>query len=85
MEAAVLTDDGKLALPPDLRASSQLRAGDSLDIHYYKGTIVLRKRQPPTLEQCAALLDHSRTQPRPTPEDDAAVEEAVREVRGRRR
>jgi len=85
METAVLTDDGKLALPPDLRASAQLRPGDSLDVQFYKGTIVLRKRQPLTPEQCATLLERSRCQPKPTPEDDAAVEDAIREVRARRR
>jgi bifunctional DNA-binding transcriptional regulator/antitoxin component of YhaV-PrlF toxin-antitoxin module len=85
METAVLTDDGKLALPPTLRATAQLRPGDALDVQFYKGTIVLRKRQPLTAEQCAALLEHSRSQPKPTPEEDAAVEDAIREVRARRR
>ena len=44
-----------------------------------------RKREPLTREQCAALLERSRSQPKPAPEDDLAVEQAVREVRARRR
>jgi len=81
---AVLTDDGKIALPPKLRESAQLRPGDTLDVQFYKGSLVLRKHQPLTLEQCAALLEHSRSQPQPTPEDEAAVEHSVREVRAQR-
>jgi bifunctional DNA-binding transcriptional regulator/antitoxin component of YhaV-PrlF toxin-antitoxin module len=78
---AVLTADGKLVLPPELRENAQLRPGDTLDVQFYKGSIVLRKHQPLTQEQCAGLLERSRSQPRPTAEDDAAVEEAIREVR----
>ena len=82
---AVLTDDGKIALPPKLRENAQLQPGDTLDVQLYKGSIVLRKHQPLTPEQCAALLERSRSQPKPTAEDDAAVEQAVRDVRAQRR
>jgi bifunctional DNA-binding transcriptional regulator/antitoxin component of YhaV-PrlF toxin-antitoxin module len=82
---AVLTDDGKIMLPPELRKNAQLQPGDTLDVQFYKGSIVLRKRQPLTPEQCALLLERSRSQPRPTPEDDLAVEQAVRAVRDQRR
>ena len=82
---AVLTEDGKIMLPLELRESAQLQPGDTLDVHFYKGTIVLRKHQPLTPEQCAALLERSRSQPKPTPEEDSAVEQAVREVRAQRR
>ena len=76
---AVLTEDGKIAIPNELREDAQLKSGDTLDVQLYKGTIVLRKRQPLTREQCAALLERSRLQPKPTPEDDLAVEQAVRD------
>jgi bifunctional DNA-binding transcriptional regulator/antitoxin component of YhaV-PrlF toxin-antitoxin module len=82
---AVLTDDGKIALPPKLRENAQLQPGDTLDVQLYKGSIVLRKHQPLTQEQCATLLERSRSQPKPTAEDDAAVEQAVRDVRAQRR
>lgn len=81
---AVLTQDGKIVIPDQLRADAQLQPGDSLDAQFYKGTIVLRKRQPQTQEQCAALLERSRSQPKPPPEDDLAVEQAIREVRSQR-
>jgi bifunctional DNA-binding transcriptional regulator/antitoxin component of YhaV-PrlF toxin-antitoxin module len=82
---AVLTEDGMIAIPQELRQDAQLQPGDTLDVQLYKGTIVLRKRQPLTPEQCAGLLERSRSQPKPGPEDDAAVEQAIREVRARRR
>jgi AbrB family looped-hinge helix DNA binding protein len=79
-----LTDDGKIAIPQELRRDAQLKPGDTLEIQFYKGTIVLRKNQPLTQEQCAALLEHSRSQSQPTPEDDLAIEETIEEVRGHR-
>ena len=82
---AVLTDDGKLALPPELRKHAQLQPGDTLEVQLYKGSIVLRKHRPLTPEQCAALLERSRSQPRPAPANDAAVERAIRSVRAQRR
>jgi bifunctional DNA-binding transcriptional regulator/antitoxin component of YhaV-PrlF toxin-antitoxin module len=82
---AVLTQDGKIALPPELRSDAQLKPGDTLDVQLYKGTIVLRKRQPLTPEQCAALLERSRSQSKPTPGDDDAVKQTIREARAQRR
>jgi AbrB family looped-hinge helix DNA binding protein len=82
---AVLTEDGKIAIPKELRHDAQLQPGDTLEVQLYKGTIVLRKRQPLTPEHCAALLERSRAQPKPGPEDAAAVEQAIREVRAGRR
>ena len=66
---AVLTEDGTIAIPNELRQDAQLQPGDTLDVQLYKGTIVLRKRRPLTPEQCAALLERSRCQPSPRPED----------------
>ena len=82
---ATLSSDGQIVLPPEVRDSAQLKPGDVLEVQFHKGTIVLRKNQPLTPDQCAALLERSRSQPKPLPEDDAAVEEAIREVRTRRR
>jgi len=68
-------------IPPEFRESAQLKPGDTLDIHLYKGTIVLRKHEPLTAEECSALLERSRTQPRPSPQDEDAVEQSIREFR----
>ena len=81
----VLTEDGKIALPKELRQDAQLQPGDTLDVQLYKGTIVMRKRRPLTSAQCATLLERSRTQPRPGPEEEAAVEQAIHDVRAQRR
>jgi bifunctional DNA-binding transcriptional regulator/antitoxin component of YhaV-PrlF toxin-antitoxin module len=81
----VLTGDGKVALPKELRQDAQLQPGDTLEVQLYKGTIVMRKRRPLTPAQCAALLERSRAQPRPGPEEDAAVEQAIRDARNQRR
>lgn len=81
---ATLSSDGQIVIPPELRDSAQLKSGDTLDVHVYKGTIVLRKHERLTEEQCAALLERSRAQPKPASEDDAAVEQAILEVRARR-
>jgi len=82
---AVLTEDGKIVIPHELREDAKLKPGDTLDVQLYKGTIVLRKHQPLTQEQCATLLERSRSQPKLTQEDDLAVEQTIREVRAQRR
>jgi AbrB family looped-hinge helix DNA binding protein len=82
---ATVASDGRISIPPEFRESAQLKPGDTLEIQMHKGTIVLRKHQPLTPEQCAALLERSHAQPALTPEDEAAVEQVVREVRAQRR
>ena len=82
---AMLSADGQIMIPKELRESAHLQPGDKLDVQLYKGTLVLRKHQPLAPEQAAALLERSRSQPAPTPEDDAAVAQAISEVRARRR
>lgn len=82
---AILAEDGKIVLPAELRENAQLKPGDTLDMQVYKGTIILRKHQPLTQDQCAALLERSRSQPKATPQDNADVEQAIREARAQRR
>jgi len=82
---ATLSSDGKIQIPKELRDDAQLKPGDTLQVSFYKGTIVLRKHQPLTQEQCAELLEQSHGQAKPTPADDAAVDDAIREIRARRR
>ena len=82
---ATLSSDGKLVLSPELRDTAQLKPGDVLEVQFHKGTIVLRKHQSLTPEQCIALLERSRSQPEPSPKGEAAIEQAIREVRAQRR
>ena len=82
---AMLSADGQIVIPRELRDRAHLQPGDTLEVQLYKGTLVLRKHQPLSPEQAAALLERSRSQPQPAAEDDAAVEQAIGEVRARRR
>ena len=81
---ATLSADGQIVIPQELREGAHLQPGDTLEFQLYKGTLVLRKHQLLSQEQAAELLERSRAQPKPGPEDDAAVEQAIREVRARR-
>lgn len=81
---ATLSVDGQIVIPKELREGAHLQPGDTLEVQLYKGTLVLRKHQPLSPEQAAALLERSRSQPTPTPEADAAVAQAIVEVRTRR-
>lgn len=82
---AILTADGKLALPEELRHDAHLNPGDTLEVQLYNGTIVLRKHLPLSPDQCRALLEQSQSQPKPTAADEAVVEETIREARSGRR
>ena len=81
---ATVSADGQVQLPVELREGAHLQPGDRLEAQLYKGTLVLRKRQPLTDAQCAALLEGSRSLPEAGPADEAAVADAVREARVRR-
>lgn len=81
---AIVSADGQVQLPAELRESAQLQPGDRLEAQLYKGTLVLRKRLPLTPSQCAVLLEGSRNLPVAGPADEAAVAEAMREARSRR-
>ena len=76
---------GQSPSPPEMRKTANLNPGDSLDLHLYKGTIVLRKNEPLTDEQCASLLERSRSQEPPTVADEEEIQAVVREVRAERR
>ena len=78
---AMLSADGQIMIPRELREGAHLQPGDTLEVQLYKGTLVLRKHLPLSSDQAAALLERSRSQPAPTPEDEAVVDQAVGEVR----
>ena len=80
-----LSADGKVQIPLELWEGAKLKAGDTMDIHLYQGSLVLRKHEALSPDQVAALLDRSRALPKPTPDDDAAIEQAIREARSQRR
>lgn len=82
---AILTEDGKIVIPDELRENAQLKPGDKLEVQLYKGTLIFRKYQPLSASECVELLERSRSLPKPVAEDDDAVEEAVGEVRATRR
>lgn len=82
---AMLSADGQIVIPKELRDGAHLEPGDTLEVQLYKGTLVLRKHAPLSPEQAEALLECSRAQPAPTPDDEAAVAQAIGEVRSRRR
>lgn len=82
---AILTADGKIALPEELRHDAHLSPGDKLEVQFYKGTIVLRKHEPLSPEQCRTLLEQSRSQTKPQDSDALVVDEVIREVRSNRR
>jgi len=82
---AMLSADGQIVIPRELRDRAHLQPGDTLEVQLYKGTLVLRKHQPLSREQANMLLERSRSQPKPTPEDDAAVEQTIGQARAQRR
>jgi bifunctional DNA-binding transcriptional regulator/antitoxin component of YhaV-PrlF toxin-antitoxin module len=82
---AVLSEDGKIIIPEQLRQEAQWKPGDRLDVQLYKGTLVLRKHQALSRQQCAELLERSRSQSAPQPADEEAVRETIKEVRSQRR
>ena len=42
---ATLSADGQVQIPQELRDRAQLKSGDTLEVHLYQGTLVLRKHE----------------------------------------
>ena len=82
---AVLTEDGKIALPTELRENAQLKPGDKLDVGYVNGLVVLRKHRPLALAEARALILSGRELPEMTEADAEEVAAVIKSVRRRRR
>ena len=82
---ATLSTKGQTVIPQSIREAARLRAGDTLDVGYAHGMIILRKRVPLTPAKIRALFQAGKRLPVQTEADEAEVMEAVRRVRARRK
>jgi AbrB family looped-hinge helix DNA binding protein len=82
---ATLSTKGQTVIPESIREAARLRAGDTLDVGYAHGMIILRKRVPLTPAKIRALLQAGKRLPVQTEADEAEVLDAVRRVRARRK
>lgn len=80
---ATLSTKGQTVIPESIREAARLRAGDTLDVGYAHGMIILRKRAPLTLARIRALFQSGKSLPVQTEADEAEVLDAVRRVRAR--
>jgi len=82
---ATLSSKGQLVIPEALREQARLKQGDQVDIGYWDGLIVIRKRRPLTPDRVRALLAGGRQLPEMDETDNTEVLSAIREVRRARR
>ena len=82
---ARISTKGQTVIPESIRDAARLRAGDTLDVGYAHGMIILRKRVPLTPARIRALFQAGKSLPIQTEADEDSVLDAVRRVRVRRR
>lgn len=82
---ATISSKGQLVIPEALREQARLRQGDQVDIGYWEGLIVMRKRRPLTPARVRALLAAGRHLPEGSEADLAEVTQVIHEVRRARR
>jgi bifunctional DNA-binding transcriptional regulator/antitoxin component of YhaV-PrlF toxin-antitoxin module len=75
---------GQVAIPGSIQEAARLRAGDTLDVGYAHGMIILRKRAPLTPAKIRALLHPGKKLPVQAETDASEVAETMRRVRARR-
>lgn len=78
---ATISSKGQLVIPEALREQASLKQGDRVDIGYWDGLIILRKRHPLTPARVRALLSGTRQLPEVTPESEEQVALAILETR----
>lgn len=82
---ATISSKGQLVIPEALREQARLKQGDQVDIGYWDGLIVMRKRRPLTPDRVRALLAGGRHLGEITETDEAELSSAIHEVRQARR
>jgi len=82
---ATLSTKGQTVIPESIREAARLRAGDTLDVGYAHGMIILRKRVPLTPAKIRSLLQAGKNLPVQTEADEAEVMDVVRHARARRK
>ncbi len=82
---ATLSTKGQTVIPASIREAARLRAGDTMDVGYAHGMIILRKRMPLTPVKIRALLQAGKNLPVQTEADESVVLDAVRRVRALRK
>jgi AbrB family looped-hinge helix DNA binding protein len=76
---------GQMVIPEAVRDQARIRSGDELEVGYFNGLIVLRKRRPLTAARVSSLLLAGRELPEMTSRDQGAVFKVIERVRGRNR
>lgn len=74
---------GQTVIPLAIREMAQVAAGDELEVGYFGGMIIMRKREPLTPTKIRSLLLAARRLPEMEDADALAVERVVNRVRRR--
>jgi len=74
-----------MVIPEGIRDLARIKTGDELEVGFFNGLIVLRKRRPLTPARVRALLLAGRELPEMTTRDEGAVFQAIERVRSRNR
>lgn len=76
---------GQTVIPEAIREQARIKPGDQLDVGYANGLIVMRKRKALTPARVRSLILAGRELREMTSADEAAVDQAIRHVRNRRK
>ena len=74
---------GQMVIPEGIRDQARIKSGDELEVGFFNGLIVLRKRRPLTPLRVRALLLAGRELPEMTARNEGAVFQAIERVRNR--
>jgi AbrB family looped-hinge helix DNA binding protein len=76
---------GQMVIPEGIRDQARIKSGDELEVGFFNGLIVLRKRRPLTPARVRSLLLAGRELPEMTSKDESSVIQAIERVRSRNR
>ncbi len=76
---------GQMVIPEGIRDQARIKSGDELEVGFFNGLIVLRKRRPLTPARVRSLLLAGRELPEMSPRDEATAFQAIDRIRNRNR
>ncbi len=76
---------GQMVIPEGIREQARIKSGDELEVGYFNGLIVLRKRRPLTPARVRSLILAGRELSEMSPQDETTVFQAIERIRDRNR
>ena len=80
----IVSSKGQTVIPETIREQARINSGDTLEVGYLNGLVIMRKTVPLSTAQARDLIVSGRALPEQSAADEATVASTLKTVRTRR-